>query len=53
MATAAEIEATNSKSQFEKEQKADCWRLENREAIEALNDFTVKSGVFASEYRAF
>ncbi len=38
---------------YEREQKAERWRAENKEAIEALNDFTVKSGVFASEYRAF
>ncbi|MCK9371693.1 MAG: type II toxin-antitoxin system CcdA family antitoxin [Sulfuricurvum sp.] len=40
-------------SQFEREQKGVRWREENKEAIEALNDFTVKSGGFASEYRAF
>lgn len=40
-------------SRFESEQKAARWREENKEAIEALNDFTVQSGVFASEYRAF
>lgn len=38
---------------YEREQKAERWRAENKEAIEALNDFTVESGVFASEYRAF
>ena len=38
---------------YEREQKAERWRAENTEAIEALNDFTVKSGVFASEHRVF
>lgn len=40
-------------SRYEREEKAVRWRLENKEAIEALNDFTVKSGIFASEHRAF
>lgn len=38
---------------YEREQKAERWRAENKEAIEALNDFTVISGVFASEHRVF
>jgi post-segregation antitoxin (ccd killing protein) len=38
---------------YEREQKAERWRAENKEAIEALNDFTVKSGGFASEHRVF
>lgn len=40
-------------ARYERELQGERWRLENKEAIEALNDFTDKSGVFASEHRAF
>lgn len=40
-------------ARYERELQGERWRLENKDAIEALNDFTVKSGGFAAEYRAF
>lgn len=40
-------------AQYAREVEAEQWRVENREAIEALNDFVDEVGIFGSETRAF
>jgi hypothetical protein len=40
-------------SRWLKEQQAERWRVENRDAIEALNEFVDRAGVFGAESRAF
>jgi hypothetical protein len=36
-----------------KEQEAEKWRVENQDAIEALNEFVDRAGIFGAESRAF
>lgn len=40
-------------TRYLKEQQAERWREENREAIEAMNAFVDEQGVFGAESRAF
>lgn len=36
-----------------KKRKAEQWRKENKEAMEALNQFTGEHGLFSDEFRTF
>jgi len=35
------------------ERKAEQWKLENREGIQAYNDFVKENGCFSDDYRSF
>lgn len=43
----------NSLKQILAEKRAEQWKLENRAAIQAYNDFVEENGCFSDDYRSF